>query len=56
MNHQTSRLKSKASSSSSGSLKLIAEGEVERYGMAMARSRDLFDLLLIDLERPTAEK
>jgi hypothetical protein len=49
MNTQTSRLKSKTSSSSSGSLKLIAEGELERYGMAAAHSRDLFDLLLIDL-------
>ncbi len=55
MNQQNSRLKSKSSSSSSGSMKQISEGEVERSGAAAARSQDLFDLLLIDLEHPAEE-
>lgn len=46
MNIQNLKKRSKGSSSSSGSLKLIPEQELERYGRKLALKKDLFDQLV----------
>ena len=46
MNIQNLKIKSKNSSSSSGSLKLINENEIEKKAFRMNTNKDLFDLLV----------
>lgn len=46
MNIQNLKMRSRCSSSSSGSLKLIPELEIERYQRKMALTKDLFDQLV----------
>ncbi len=46
MNRQNLKNKSRNSSESSGSLKLMPEHDIEKYRLKISPSKDLFDLLL----------
>lgn len=52
MNYQNSKMRSKCSSSSSGSLKLVHEHEIQKYELCLSHKRDLFDQLIDECQQP----
>jgi hypothetical protein len=52
MKCHNSKVRSRCSSSSSGSQKLIAEGELEKKMRRITPNKDLFDLLIDEAELP----